>query len=268
MISHAVELTWIQHLQNALRGPWMDAFFVAWSYVDSVWFMITVVAAVMYLFNRKEGISLLLIFILSGIVNTLLKKAFGLPRPCQIDPSVGILCSHSFGFPSGAAQTAAIIAGICFVKCRQNIYKILAAIFALFFCFSRIYLGVHFFTDVLGGVLIGAGLVVVYVKLFPLIEKRWDVISAAFTALFLILNMPSQAAMMFGIAVGLRLAKNMQLPTSWNRRILTFAVVVIGSSALIYFGMTHHGIRPLATFLAELWLVYLGNYLVNNFRSR
>jgi membrane-associated phospholipid phosphatase len=176
MAIHQLELNGIKHLQDALRSPFTDTFFIYWNYVDTAWFVISFVAIIMYLFNRKEGISLLFIFIISGIVNLLLKGYFDMPRPCHIDPSVGILFFKSSGFPSGAAQTATIIAGVAFAKCRRSIYKMLAVIFALFVCFSRVYLGLHYFTDILGGIAVGIGLLAIYVKLFPLVDKYWEII--------------------------------------------------------------------------------------------
>jgi hypothetical protein len=220
----------------------------------------------MYLFNRKEGISLLFIFIISGMVNTLLKLYFNSPRPCHIDPLVSIIFSKSNGFPSGAAQTATIIAGLALMKCQKNIYKILAVVFALFVYFSRIYLGLHFFTDILGGIVVGIALLIIYKKIFPFIENHWVKFAIGLTALSLVLGggkIPPQATMTLGIAIGLWFARQPELSSSWSSRILTFLIVIIGSTLFMYFGQTHPSIILLATFLAGLWIVYLGSYLLN-----
>ncbi len=266
MTIHQVELNWIHHLQKALRSPLTDTFFIYWDYVDSAWFILIFVATIMYFFNRKEGISLLFIFIISGIVNVLLKKYFEIPRPCHIDPSVGIICYQSFAFPSGAAQTAAIIVGIAYAKCRQNITKIIAGLFALFLCFSRVYLGLHYFTDILAGIVVGIGLVILYLKLFPLLEKHWTKFAFGLSVLCLALGgmkMLPQAAMILGIGVGLWLGKNNTLSHSKQIRILTLFVVIIGSSGLLYLGETFPYIKPLATLFAGFWFTYLGSYLIS-----
>src|SRR5579872_6404798 len=237
MTIHQVELKWIHHLQNALHGPFTDAFFSYWDYVDTTWFILIFVATIMYLFNRKEGISLLFIFIISWIVNLLLKSYFDNPRPCDIDPSVSVICHYSYSFPSGSAQTATIIAGIAYAKCRKNITKILAGLFALFLCFSRIYLGLHYFTDILAGIVVGVGLVTLYLKLFPL--KQWTKFALGLSVLCLALGgmkMMPQAAMILGIGMGLWLGKDYKLSHTIQRRMVTFLVVIIGSTGFLYLG--------------------------------
>ncbi|NGX45425.1 MAG: hypothetical protein K940chlam2_00579 [Chlamydiae bacterium] len=267
---HQLELSGIHHIHDALRAPFTDQFFIWWSYVDTPWFSILFLATIIYLFNRKEGISLLFLFIISGVVNILLKQYFHMPRPCQIDPSVAILCLKSFGFPSGAAQTGTLIAGAAFVKCRHMGYKIAAAIFALFLYFSRIYLGVHFFTDILGGIAVGIGLIFIYVKLFPLIEKHWAKFAYLLTALLFLIGgakMLAVGGITLGIGIGLQLSRGQKLPSSRPTRILTLFTVLIGTYGLIYLGLTHTAIQPLALLLAGLWFSHLGSLLTHQIKT-
>ena len=172
---YTLELEWIHRMQSALRSPWMDRFFIAWNYADTTFFWMFLVLVVWYFFNRKIGIRLIYIFLLNGLINGVLKAAFDLPRPCQIDSSLGVLCLLSPGFPSGAAQSAILFSGIIFLETKNLLYRYLGLLFAVFLCFSRIYLGVHFFTDILGGLVVGAVLLLIYGKVFPLMEKRWKV---------------------------------------------------------------------------------------------
>lgn len=263
-----LELQWIHCIQNALRCLFADAFFICWNYVDTAWFLIAFVSIITYLFNRKEGTSLLFIFILSGIANMVLKEYFQLPRPCHIDALTSILYHKSFGFPSGAAQTATIIAGVAFAKCRKKIYKVLAVLFALFFYFSRIYLGLHFFSDILGGFVVGICLLLIYLKLFPLIEKHWEKFAFSLSTFFFFLGglkMLPQVAMVLGIAIGLLLAKRTKLSSSQFTKILTLFNVIFGTASLIYLGESYSSIKPLMTFLAGLWFIHLGSYLTEKF---
>lgn len=261
---HQSELGLIQHLQNVLRNTAMDSFFICWNYVDTAWFLIIFVSTIMCLFDRKEGTRLLFIFIFSGVLNMLLKDYFHLPRPCHLDPSIGILTYKSFGFPSGAAQTATLIIGISFAKCRQNIHKGLAALFALFLCFSRIYLGLHFFTDICGGILVGGTLLVIYLKVFPLVENHWKKITFGLAVLFFILGgikMLPQATMMLGITTGLLFTKHNEPAIFPCNRIILLLVVIMGSLSLLYLGEVNLSLKPLATFFAGLWFIYLGWFL-------
>lgn len=172
MTFHEIELQWIQALQKVLRNPILDSFFLGWNYVDSLFFSMILITMFWFYIDRRIGIRLLYIFVLSSIVNGVLKECFQLPRPCQIDPLVGLLAFRSPGFPSGAAQTAAIVAGVVWIESNRKLYQYLGFIFALFLCFSRIYLGAHFFSDILGGILVGSSLLIIYYYVFPWIEKK------------------------------------------------------------------------------------------------
>jgi membrane protein DedA with SNARE-associated domain/membrane-associated phospholipid phosphatase len=95
----------------------------------------------------------------SGIFNPLGKVAFHRPRPAGI----GVYTEASFSFPSGHATFAAAFYGFIVyflwrqTKTWQNRLNVLFAglLLILAIGFSRLYLGVHFVSDVLGGYLLG-----------------------------------------------------------------------------------------------------------------
>lgn len=95
---------------------------------------------------------------LAGITVTILKAVFDRARPPLADPGldpVGTLPA-SASFPSGHAATAfaaAVAVGVFFPRLRKPLLA-LAAVIAV----SRVYLGVHFATDVLVGSLLGAAI--------------------------------------------------------------------------------------------------------------
>lgn len=265
MHTHPTELSWIQSLHETLRNPSLDTFFLYWNFVDTIWFVTLFLAAIIYLFNRKEGISLLFLFLLSNIINLLLKNTFQMPRPSHIDPSLGLVDLTSYGFPSGAAQTATIIAGVALVKCKSNIWKILGVIFALFLCFSRIYLGVHFFTDILGGIFVGSCLLLIYLKFFPRLENHWGKIASLISLPLFFLDNPkfhALGAMILGYGVGLFLSKKATLFPTITMRTITFLIVSSGTFAILYFGKKNPTFAPTASFLAAIWFIHFGNYLV------
>lgn len=267
MISYTLQLNWIKELHALLRNAFTDSFFIGWNYVDSLWFVMLFVGTVMYLMNRKEGVALFFLFILSGVTNTCLKHFFELPRPCHIDSSVAILCTGSFGFPSGAAQTATIVASFCIVHARKNIYKLLGLLFAFLLCFSRIYLGLHYFTDILGGIAVGLVLFAIYRKWFPAIDPHWDKFAFVLTPLIFLIGEEkaySHAALTFGAGVGLLLlGKKLTLPRALSRRIATYLIVLIGSVTLMIVGEVYVTLKLLTAFLGTFWFIYLGSFIVS-----
>ncbi len=87
------------------------------------------------------------------IINEDIKQIVQRIRPGDVIIG-GYFVVHSYSFPSGHAQTAFAIATVlsAFLAWRYNIITFLLAAAV---CMSRIYLGVHFFTDVVAGAAAG-----------------------------------------------------------------------------------------------------------------
>ncbi len=276
---YQMQLEWIRGIQETLSAPWIEGFFRAWDYVDSSYFIFPVIALVWYLWDRRIGIRLFYVLALSFTVNTLLKSFFDLPRPCQLDPSVGILCTKTLGFPSGGAQSAAIYFGLILIETKRTLYRVLALIFALTLCFSRIYLGLHFFTDVLGGLVVGGLLVLVYWKIFPLFEKWWRSFAVAFSFLHLFLgiglSLPAKWTFYaflstLGVACGLILEDKIGLQKAKNFRVkcLNAACVLGGIVALFIAQKYLPNLKFPLDFVRGFWLSFLGAYLVQKARIK
>ena len=104
----------------------------------------------------------MLVAVFGGIaLNDLLKLAFARPRPDYVYQAVPVFTSS---FPSGHAELSAItyLTIAALLAQSQSSFKIglyflaLAALLTTLIGMSRIYLGVHYPTDVLGGWCIGA----------------------------------------------------------------------------------------------------------------
>jgi membrane-associated phospholipid phosphatase len=95
-----------------------------------------------------------------ALVDRLVKEIVARPRPHLFG---GALHASGYSFPSGHAMNAAIFCGVVIqltwvLTRRRNIVGMVAAIvvtFTLLIGLSRIVLGVHYPTDVLGGYLLG-----------------------------------------------------------------------------------------------------------------
>ena len=119
--------------------------------------------------DEKKGLRLAAVLFISTWINLALKFFLNQPRPffAGYDPSVGIVVEIMGGFPSGHAQNSLVILMILasweiIPGLSRLVHFCIAAILCLLVGFSRIYLGVHFPTDVFGGWLLGGLVLTVY----------------------------------------------------------------------------------------------------------
>lgn len=139
-----------------------------------------VVAALVFLMEgwRRAALLVLLTMAGAGILDALLKHLYGRARPL---PLFGFYPSpHSYSFPSGHALFAtcffggvAVLASHRFRHPATQVAIWLVAVLAIALIgISRIYLGVHYPTDVLGGLAAGAVWVGTVALVDRLAERR------------------------------------------------------------------------------------------------
>jgi hypothetical protein len=136
--------------------------------------------------------------IFSAWANASLKSLFKQPRPYNLEPSVGLAGESSYGFPSGHAQTTLVLSlplSSWAASVKKNYFLLIragAVFFILLIGFTRLYLGVHFPTDLAGGWLSGGVILTLFYFLGPRISayltttgKRSQLICTAAIALIM-----------------------------------------------------------------------------------
>ncbi len=124
----------------------------------AIW-IITAVILLILRGYRKNGVMMCVGLLLCFIIgNLLLKNLVARDRPCWINESVELLVSmpRDYSFPSGHSMVAFASAVILLHTDKR--FGIPALILAFLLAFSRLYLYVHFPSDVVAGILIGCGI--------------------------------------------------------------------------------------------------------------
>lgn len=155
----ATVLLWIQeHLRTALlNGPMV--FVSTLGNAGIFWIVLGLILSCIPK-TRKYGILALLSLLVCFLFNNiLLKNLIARPRPYTQIPELIMLmkCPADHSFPSGHACSSFAVAGSLMwtMKSRWNALRIPALILAILIAFSRLYVGVHYPTDILAGVAIG-----------------------------------------------------------------------------------------------------------------
>ncbi|HWQ05415.1 MAG TPA: phosphatase PAP2 family protein [Longilinea sp.] len=151
-------------------GNWLIAPMRALSYLGQQEFVMLLLPAIYWCWDSSVGFRLGAILMLSNGLNAILKLAFHSPRPYWVNTEVKALSVEtSFGLPSGHAQNAAALWGRLAVAIRQKWAVWLFVIIIGLIGLSRVYLGMHFLSDVVAGWLVGGLLVLLVVRLEGLI---------------------------------------------------------------------------------------------------
>ena len=118
--------------------------------------------------NKKIGLSILTNLAIITILNQLLKRILQRPRPTEYR----IIEESGYSFPSGHSMISMAFYGYLiyliykYVE-NKNVKWILISLLSILICLigiSRIYLGVHYTSDVLGGFLISISYLVIYIS--------------------------------------------------------------------------------------------------------
>jgi membrane-associated phospholipid phosphatase len=230
---------------QSVHGPALDAIFRAITFMGEEDFFLILLPLILWCVDFAFGARLAFFFLFSTFVNSGAKGLFAHPRPFDLDPAVKLHDAGGYGFPSGHSQSAVVVWGIIASYVRKRWAWALAVLLMVLIGFSRIYLGVHFPTDVLGGWTLGIILLAVYMFLVPHIEawlKRANIVVrlalVVFIPLVLVLIYPSYDAIsamgvFLGAGVGIVLA-GQWVPFSaagplWQRvvRLLLGAIVLL-----------------------------------------
>lgn len=107
--------------------------------------------------TRKAGIVLAAALIINAVIcNIILKPAVARIRPCDVNTAVNLLIKRpeDFSFPSGHTSASfTCTTGLFMLRIRK--FWIPALVLSCLIAFSRMYLYVHYPTDVLGGIAVG-----------------------------------------------------------------------------------------------------------------
>lgn len=231
-------------------SPDLDLPFKALTFLGNLEFFLLFMPLLYWCIDRRIGARLLVLFLFSAYINSIAKLLASQPRPFEYDPGVKALVhAGDGGFPSGHTQGAVVVWGFIGAKVKRPRMWLLAGFLMIAIPLSRLYLGVHFPTDLLGGYLIGAALLAAYLRFAPKIEAgliksgfRWQMAAAIGLPAGLILLSPADAhyavtagSVLLGFAPGMVLERRwvrFRCGGSKFRRVLRFAAGMVVVVAL------------------------------------
>lgn len=200
----------LQFLESIRMEPITSIMIVITMMAETVF--LSVIAMILYWCVDKEKSKRLsfMIFFSAG-VNGIIKNIIKMPRPFQVG-IVSPIRAHtatSYSFPSGHTQAATSFWGSSMLILKKKPVVILGSLMILLTGFSRMYLGVHWPMDVIGGILFGLASVLVAGGLIGEDGKvvNWHVIGASMAFIGVLIldvdaNLYKTIASIWGFALG------------------------------------------------------------------
>jgi len=165
----------LDFIQTNMRIGFLD---IVMPYITSlgnggfVWIVIGLVLVCLKKY-RMIGFAVLFALVLCLLIGNLgLKPLIARLRPSDIYPDIALLIPrpHDYSFPSGHTMSSFAVATVLFLSFKR--IGIFALLLAALIAFSRLYLYVHYPTDILGGIVIGVGIGAAVTFSFKSVEKK------------------------------------------------------------------------------------------------
>jgi len=160
---------------NDFRSEPFTSVFKFFTYFGNIYIPALIIIC-LFIFKKNKWIGYLQAssYLIAGIITYLSKLLIARPRPLV----ALIKIPSSYSFPSGHTLTSIVfyimLAYLLTYKSRKevrNSFVILATFFALLISFSRPYLGVHYLSDILGGMILSIPLLLMLINI---IDKNFS----------------------------------------------------------------------------------------------
>lgn len=146
---------------QSLGNPFFDKLFKAITTIGSGSAYILIASLLYWCFSKKTGIRAMYVILFSAFAAIFVKNLFAMPRPPE---DLHKIQENEFGFPSGHAQVSSGFWGYLGGRIK-NPWLIIAGVIAILsVSLSRIYLGVHYVGDAVGGVVFGLSVALISLK--------------------------------------------------------------------------------------------------------
>lgn len=174
-----IDLSILHVIHDAISSPAMDAamtFVTTLGDMGFIWF-VAALTAICLKKHRLYGIAIIVAVALAYVIGDLgLKHLFERPRPFLADPSLAtdlIELPTSFSFPSGHTSSSFAAATVlCLTPFAHRWFKPIAIAGAVGIAFSRIYLCVHYPSDVCAGAILGIACGIAAVAIVKAVKKH------------------------------------------------------------------------------------------------
>jgi membrane-associated phospholipid phosphatase len=204
-------------------GSWLSPMMQIFTFLGQEGFYILALPYLYWCVDTVLALRFSILLIASGYSNALLKVSFHGARPYWLDRRVQALSSEvSFGMPSGHAQNAASLWGLLAYISKDTGRKLFCIALIFLIGLSRLYLGVHFSSDVIAGWVIGAVILFLLIKLEKPFVTRFKILSNQYQMILISLI---SLVMLLGGLGWINIQSQVPVPAAWVQNVSSLSSV-------------------------------------------
>lgn len=269
---------WAEFLQQ-FSSPFMDSLAYFVTNLGSELFYTLMLPILYWVWDKDAAYRISVVFLSSELLNRCLKAVFKVPRPPAtesariIHPETG----GGYAFPSSHAQDTTAFWGWLCLEVRKKWLYVVSTILILAISISRVYLNVHWPRDIIGGIIVGILLLLIWHIVFTYYKKdRFPLglrlLGSIIIPLAVYLLNPNETEMLTGLLIGVSTGRildetflNWNTKSSVSRNVFKVVTGIAGFFALRYglkaifpdLGLFH----VLRYSIVGLWVTFFGPWL-------
>jgi membrane-associated phospholipid phosphatase len=157
-----------------IHVAWFDTVAKNLDVMGDEFIYIVAIALIYWCFNKSVGARMYFALVAITLSTFILKGWFARPRPPMVSAEVHPLFhSEGYGIPSGHTAMSMMVWGYLAWHLRQRVFRLIVVGYVMLQAFERMYSGVHFPQDVIGGILLGLILLIVYRQVEDKVATKW-----------------------------------------------------------------------------------------------
>lgn len=273
----------LQYLES-MRNEIFTVFLTTTTMMAETFFLVSIITLLYWCVNKEKSKRLAWMVLGSQSVNGLVKGIIKMPRPFSIGvvSPIRVQTATGYSFPSGHTQAATSFWGASMIVLKNKGVIILGSILIVLTAFSRLYLGVHWPMDVVGGILFGIATILIMNRLLNEAAEfnKWHVIGVSMFFLIVLAlplgdSLAQYAATLWGFAVGCYFEQKYIkfIPqASWRVQIIKIIIGFVGM-VMIYGGLkvvfpAHKVFHMMRYSLVILWITAGAPYLFSKIKYK
>ena len=194
-------------------GDWLLPIMQFFSFTATEEFFMLVMPILYWCIDTTVGMRVGVVIMMSSSLVDIVKMICQFPRPYWLFSKAQAFAQEtSFGLPSGHAQKVVALWGTMAVSFKKSWFWVLSILMVIMIALSRLFLGVHFLSDVLTGLVITILFLIIYMKLeTPVVHwvKKQSLLTIAIVSL-LVTIIP-----VFIVAIIRNANIDWQIPATW-----------------------------------------------------